>query len=153
MLQSDSTQTIDHIQKCFRQKFQCSRRLPNWTTLFFYRWRCWSYVKVNSTFSNGTMYFFFDDVITGFKTNSATYFTNHPLLQKKNIAYNLIDRAILLSHESFHRTNLKKVEQLLINNDYPSNFIDKNIKIRMNKIKYHSSSNSNIRNNFFCPQK
>ena len=23
VLQSDSTQTIDHIQKCFRQKFQC----------------------------------------------------------------------------------------------------------------------------------
>ena len=28
VLQSDSTQTIDHIQKCFRQKFQCSRRPP-----------------------------------------------------------------------------------------------------------------------------
>ena len=26
VLQSDSTQTIDPIQKCFRQKFQCSRR-------------------------------------------------------------------------------------------------------------------------------
>ena len=26
VLQSDSTQTIDHIQKCFRQKFQFSRR-------------------------------------------------------------------------------------------------------------------------------
>ena len=35
MLQSDSTQTIDHIQKCFRQKFQCSRRPSYWTTLFF----------------------------------------------------------------------------------------------------------------------
>ena len=81
------------------------------------------------------------------------YFLNHPLQQKKNIVYNLIDRVILLSHESFHRTNLKKVEQLLINNDYPSSFIDNNIKIRMNKIKYHSSNNSNIRNNSFCPQK
>ena len=64
-----------------------------------------------------------------------------------------MDRAILLSHESFHRTNLKKVEQLLINNDYPSSFIDNNIKIRMNKIKYHSSNNPSIRNNSFCPQK
>ena len=26
VLQSDSTQTTDHTQKCFRQKFQCSRR-------------------------------------------------------------------------------------------------------------------------------
>ena len=50
MLQSDSTQTIDYIQKCFREKFQCSRRPSYWTTLFFYRWRRWSYVKVNSTF-------------------------------------------------------------------------------------------------------
>ena len=55
---SDSTQTIDHIQKCFRQKFQCSRRPSYWTALFFYRWRHWSYVKVNSTFLNGTIYFF-----------------------------------------------------------------------------------------------
>ena len=39
LLQSDSTQTIDHIQKCFRRKFQCSRRPSYWTTLFFYRWR------------------------------------------------------------------------------------------------------------------
>ena len=45
VLQRDSTQTIYHIQKCFRQKFQCSRKLSYWTTLFFYRWRRWSYVK------------------------------------------------------------------------------------------------------------
>ena len=58
VLQSDSTQTIDHTQKFLRQKFQCSRRPSYWTNLFFYRWRRWSYVKVNSTFLNGTMYFF-----------------------------------------------------------------------------------------------
>ena len=81
------------------------------------------------------------------------YFSNHPLQQKRNIVYNLIDRAILLSHESFRHTNLKTVEQLVINNDYPINFIDKNIKIRLNKIKYHSSNNSNIRNNSLYPQK
>ena len=33
--QSDSTQTIDHNQKIFRQKFHCSRRPSYWTTLFF----------------------------------------------------------------------------------------------------------------------
>ena len=32
-------------------------------------------VKVNSTFLNRTMYFFFDDIISDFKTNSATYNT------------------------------------------------------------------------------
>ena len=57
-LQSDSTQTIDHIQKCSRQKFQCSRRPSYSTTLFFYQWRHWSYAKFNSAFLNGPMYFF-----------------------------------------------------------------------------------------------
>ena len=35
VLQNNSTQTIDHIQKCLRQKFQFSRRPSYWTTLFF----------------------------------------------------------------------------------------------------------------------
>ena len=35
VFQSDSTQTIDHIQKCFRKKFQWSRRPSYSTTLFF----------------------------------------------------------------------------------------------------------------------
>ena len=81
------------------------------------------------------------------------YFSSHPLQQKKNIVYNLIDRAILLSHKSFYRTNLKRIEELLINNDYPSSFSDEIIKIRMNKIKYNFCSNSNTRNNSFCPYK
>ena len=35
VLQSDNTQTIDHIQKCFIEKFQCSRRPSYSTSLFF----------------------------------------------------------------------------------------------------------------------
>ena len=35
VLQSDNTETIDHIQKCFREKLQCSRWSSFWTTLFF----------------------------------------------------------------------------------------------------------------------
>ena len=64
-----------------------------------------------------------------------------------------MDRENLLPYESFHCSNLKKVKQLLINNDYPISFIDKNIKIRLNKIKYHFPRNSNIRNNSSCPHK
>ena len=64
VLQSDYTQTIDYIPKCFRQKYQCSRRPSYWTTLFFYQWRRWSYVKVNSTFLNGTTYFFSMTLLT-----------------------------------------------------------------------------------------
>ena len=58
VLQSDSTQTIDHIQKCFRQKFQCSRRPSYWTTPFFYRWRHWSYVKSTPLFKIEPCIFF-----------------------------------------------------------------------------------------------
>ena len=39
VLQSDSTQTNDHIQKIFRQKFQYPRKPSYSTTLFLYRWR------------------------------------------------------------------------------------------------------------------
>ena len=71
---------------------------------------------------------------------------NHPICQKKNIVYNLVDRAISLSHKTFHDANLKIVKQMFLDNDYPNNFIDKNIKIRMNKFKY-SSPNSLIKKN------
>ena len=35
LLQSNNTKTIDHIQKYFKQKFQCSRGPSYSTTLFF----------------------------------------------------------------------------------------------------------------------
>ena len=60
-LQSDSTHTIDHIQKYFRQKFQCSEALKlHQRQLNFLKWN---------------HVFFFDDIITNFETNSATYNT------------------------------------------------------------------------------
>lgn len=52
------------------------------------------------------------------------YFSSHPIQQKINIVYHLIDRAILLSHDSFHKDNLTKVKQILNNNDYPSSFFN-----------------------------
>ena len=75
------------------------------------------------------------------------YFSNHPIYQKKkNIVYNLVDRAISLSHKTFHNVNLKIVKEILLNNDYPNSFTDRNIKIRMNKIKYSSPNSLNKKN-------
>ena len=74
------------------------------------------------------------------------YFSNHPICQKKNIVYNLVDRAISLSHKTFHNANLKIVKQILSNYDYPNSFIDENIKIRMSKIKYSSPNSLNKKN-------
>ena len=64
-------------------------------------------------------------------------------VRKKKKIYNLVDRAIFLSHTTFHGANFKIVKQILLNNDYPNSFIDKNIKIRMNKIKYSSPNSLN----------
>ena len=50
---------------------------------------------------------------------SINYFSNHPICQKKNIVYN---------------------------NDYSNSFINKNIKTRMNKIKYSSPNSLNKKN-------
>ena len=44
--------------------------------------------------------------------------SNHPIQQKKNIIYNLVDRAILLSHKKFHKDNLRKIQKMLRNNNY-----------------------------------
>ena len=77
---------------------------------------------------------------------SINYFSNHPICQKKNIVHNLIGRAIFSSHKTFYYTNLKIVKQMSFNNDYPNSFVDKNITIRMNEIKYSSTNSLNKKN-------
>ncbi|XP_043479904.1 uncharacterized protein LOC122509736 [Leptopilina heterotoma] len=76
------------------------------------------------------------------------YFSDHPIQQKKNIVYNLVDRAISLSNKKFHFDNLKKIKTILKNNNYPIDFIENQIKIRMNKIKF-SDVNNNNKNNIY----
>ena len=61
-------------------------------------------------------------------------------MQHKAIVYNLVDRAILLSNKKFHDKNIKIIQKNLNNNDYPDYFIQKHIKIRLNKIKYNKSN-------------
>ena len=58
--------------------------------------------------------------------------------------YNLVDRAIHLSSKKFHKNNIEKVRFLLKNNSYPDKFIEKYIKIRLNKI---NSRNSDMNDN------
>ena len=75
VLQINSTQTINHIQKCFRQKFQCSRRPSYSTTLFFLSVEALKLRQGQLHFFKWNHVFFFDDIITDFKTISATYNT------------------------------------------------------------------------------
>jgi len=56
-----------------------------------------------------------------------SYFSNHPICYKIGTIYNLVDRAILLSHPMFHKKNLKICIEMLRDNDYPLDLIFKEI--------------------------
>ena len=53
------------------------------------------------------------------------FYSHHPLSEKIAIVYSLVDKSIKLAHSSFHINNLNIVKNLLLNNDYPSQFIEK----------------------------
>ena len=75
------------------------------------------------------------------KTSSGrilSFHSNHSIQQKRNIVSNLIDRAMLLSHVSFHKQNIDIVRNILMNNNYPSEFIDSCIS---NRVRYHKFQN------------
>lgn len=67
--------------------------------------------------------------------------SNHSIQLKRNIVFNLIDRAVLLSHEKYHEDNIRLVKKILINNNYEKKFIDKYICQRIHKIKYGADDN------------
>lgn len=73
------------------------------------------------------------------------FYSNHTTQQKRNIIYNLIDRATLLSEKKFHRVNIRKVKNQLIENNYPPVFIDKCIKTRLRKIRYSNANRTDKR--------
>ena len=70
------------------------------------------------------------------------FYSAHPIHHKKNIVYNLTDRAFLLSDKKFHKNNRKIITDLLLKNKYPLDFINKQIKTRLRKISHSESSQS-----------
>ena len=70
---------------------------------------------------------------------------------KRNIIFNLIDRSVKLSHPKFHNKNINLVRDILLANDYPLEFIEKNIKIRLKKFSHQTPNlNTNITNQGSC---
>jgi len=63
-----------------------------------------------------------------------SFYSNHPLCHKVGVIYNLIDRAVLLSHPEYHRKNIEICIMLLINNGYPLELIFKQINKRLKMI-------------------
>jgi len=71
------------------------------------------------------------------KTYSGRYLSfhsNHPINHKVGTIYNLVDRAIKLSHPSFHEKNLRLCVEVLMNNDYPLELIFNKINTRIKKL-------------------
>jgi len=52
-----------------------------------------------------------------------SFYSNHPICHKIGTIFNLIDRAILLSHPKYHQKNIEKCIKLLLNNGYPLGLI------------------------------
>jgi hypothetical protein len=60
-----------------------------------------------------------------------SYLSNHPLCHKVGTIYSLVDRAILLSHPTFHQKNLEFVVDTLLKNSYPINLIFEKVRKRL----------------------
>jgi len=61
------------------------------------------------------------------------FYSQHPISQKKGTILSLVDRMFLLSHPEFHEKNLTFIIKILIDNDYPIDFILKTI---INRLKH-----------------
>ncbi|XP_018337091.1 PREDICTED: uncharacterized protein LOC108745430 [Trachymyrmex septentrionalis] len=71
------------------------------------------------------------------------FHSNHPLMQKKGIIFSLVDRAFLLSDYDrafllsdgmFHTKNLTSIINILLQNDYPLDFIFDSINQRIKNL-------------------
>ena len=79
------------------------------------------------------------------------FLSNHPIRQKINIIYNLVDRAISLSHKQFHKKNLDSVIRMLQNNNFPRNFINRFVHIRLHNMKDKDGQKNKIDHNRSTP--
>ncbi|KYM96692.1 hypothetical protein ALC62_12640 [Cyphomyrmex costatus] len=59
------------------------------------------------------------------------FLSNHPLSQKRGTVFSLADRAFFLSDISFHYKNFNFIINILLDNDYPLNFIFNTINQRL----------------------
>ena len=67
------------------------------------------------------------------------FYSHHPLHYKINVINNLVDRGIILAHKNFHTENLKKIQNILSQNNYPTTIINSTIKHRLNYLLHKAS--------------
>jgi len=78
------------------------------------------------------------------------FLSQHPMSHKRGIVFGLLDRVFRLSHPKFLQKNLRRIIELLLNNDYPLDFIFSNIRYRL-KFLIHSNGSKNPSLTDSCP--
>ena len=68
------------------------------------------------------------------------FLSQHPLSQKRGVIMGMVDKAFFLSHPEFHQKNLELIINILLNNDYPLDFIFKTIKTRLKYLIYNGNA-------------
>ncbi|XP_071577748.1 uncharacterized protein [Temnothorax nylanderi] len=87
-----------------------------------------------------------------FSGRYTNFFSSHPFKYKVNTITSLLDRAILLSDESFHTSNINTVKKILLNNSFPMDLINKHINIRIKELQ-HRRDTENAPKNLFDPRR
>ncbi|KYN22420.1 hypothetical protein ALC57_05182 [Trachymyrmex cornetzi] len=75
------------------------------------------------------------------------FLSQHPISQKKDIIFNLVDKFFYISHPQFHKKNFEFVVKILLENDYPIDFIldiiNERVKTLINKLNSCSAKRTN----------
>jgi len=61
------------------------------------------------------------------------YHSHHPINHKKSLIFGLTDKIMTLSHPQFHEKNFKEIIALLLDNEYPLEFIFSNMYNKLKK--------------------
>jgi hypothetical protein len=77
--------------------------------------------------------------------NYLNFLSQHPVHQKIGVVTQLVDKVFFLSDEQFHEKNFAKVEETLMKNNYPIEFIRKQLNKRLYKLKSQNPVNPQVK--------
>lgn len=68
--------------------------------------------------------------------------SHHPLMHKRDVVMGLVDKVMLLSHPKFHKKNLIKIIEILLNNCYPLQFVFNIVRKRIKFLIYNDTTHN-----------
>jgi len=91
-----------------------------------------NFLDVSIIIDNNKITFFF--ITNRLIRGDILIFIHTILLSTKKVIYGLTDRIVSLSHPKYFQKNFEKIIQVLLDNNYPLNFIFNNTNIRLKKL-------------------